>query len=71
MSTAQENAREGLFVQLTRVAQTAYDGNIPSLARWRLEQARSLVKPDETNHRILKRLGQIAKLEHALSGAGK
>jgi hypothetical protein len=62
----QEDARESLIIQLTRAAQSAFDNRLHALTQWRLKQARSLVKPVETNHRVLETLKQIAELEQFL-----
>ena len=62
----QEDARESLILQLTRAAQTAFDNRVHALTQWRLKQARSLVKPVETNHRVLETLKQMAELEQSL-----
>ena len=62
-----EDARESLILQLTRAAQTAFDNRLPALTEWRLKQARSLVKPDETNHRVLETLKQMAEIGQSLS----
>jgi hypothetical protein len=67
IAEAQESARESLIWQLTRAAQTAFNNQLNALAQWRLQQARSLVKPTETNQRILETLQQIAALERSLS----
>jgi hypothetical protein len=62
----QEDARESLIFQLTRAAQTAFYNRVYALTQWRLKQAHSLVKPVETNHRVLETLKQIAELEKSL-----
>jgi len=63
----QEDARESLILQLTRAAQTAFDNRLHALTQWRLKQARSLVKLDEANPRVLETLKQMAELEESLS----
>ena len=62
----QEDARESLILQLTRTAQTAFDNRLHALTQWRLKQARSLVKPVETNHRVLETLKQMGEIRAIL-----
>jgi hypothetical protein len=62
----QEDARESLIFQLTRAAQTAFYNRVYALTQWRLKQTHPLVKPVETNHRVLETLKQIAELEKSL-----
>src|SRR2546426_10269541 len=64
---ARESAREALIVQLTRAAQTAFNDHVNALAQRRLEQARVLIKPEETNRRVLEMLKELATLEQAMS----
>lgn len=54
-------------MQLTQAAQTAFDDHVNALTQHWLEQARVLVKPEETNRLVLETLQELATLEQTMS----
>jgi len=68
---ARESACEALIVQVDTAAQTVFNDYVKALAQRRLEQARVLVKPEETNRRVLETLKSLPRLSKQRRSEGR